>query len=136
VIDIGTPTSPVIVGSVDTPGNTYGVTVVDGYAYVADGSSGLQVIDIGTPTSPVIVGSVYTPGYTDGVAVADGYAYVADGEGGLQIISAAIPSGTTWLNSTSLQLEVPTHLYPGTYDVTIVNPDGTIYKAYNALTIR
>ena len=37
VIDISTPTAPVIVGSVDTPGAA-GVSVANGYAYVANGS--------------------------------------------------------------------------------------------------
>ena len=60
VIDISTPTAPVIVGSVDTPGYAVGVSVANGYAYVAAGRSGLQVIDISTPTAPVIVGSVDT----------------------------------------------------------------------------
>ena len=29
----------------------------------------------------------------------------------------------------------PVHLPPGTYDVTVINPDGTVYKAHNALTL-
>jgi hypothetical protein len=32
------------VGQVDTSGHAYGVCVMDGYAYVADGVSGLQVV--------------------------------------------------------------------------------------------
>ena len=77
VIDISTPTAPVIVGSVETQGDAYGVSVANGYAYVADYDNGLQVIDISTPTAPVIVGSVDNPS-TLGVSVANGYAYVAD----------------------------------------------------------
>ena len=60
------------------PGYAYGVSIANGYAYVADDASGLQVIDISTPTAPVIVGSVDTPGMRMGVSVANGYAYVAD----------------------------------------------------------
>ena len=54
---------------------------------------------------------------------------------GLQVVAAAIPSDTTWLNATTIELVTPTHLPPGTYDVTLINPDGTVYKARNALTL-
>jgi len=60
---------------------------------------------------------------------------VTNRSSGLQILAAAIPSTTTFVNSTTLQIETPTHLPPGTYDVTVLNPDGTLYKAHNALTI-
>ena len=60
VMDISDPTAPMIVGSVDTPGEARGVAVAGSYAYIADAGSGLQVIDITTPTSPAIVGSVDT----------------------------------------------------------------------------
>lgn len=43
-------------GSVATPGYAKSVTLSNGYAYTADGSSGLQVIDISDPTKPVLLG--------------------------------------------------------------------------------
>jgi hypothetical protein len=92
VIDIMSPESPRIVGSVDTPGSAYGVAVSGKYAYVTDGSGGLQAIDIANPESPRIVGSVDTPGFAYDVAVLGGTAYVADGSGGLHVIDIANPS--------------------------------------------
>ena len=41
-----------IIGSVDTPGAAFGVTVIGDTAYVADGGNGLQVIDVSNPSSP------------------------------------------------------------------------------------
>lgn len=38
-----------IISSYDTPGNSYGVTIVGNYAYIADGEKGLQIIDISDP---------------------------------------------------------------------------------------
>ena len=58
MIDITNPQSPQIVGSVDTPGEAFGVAVSGTYAYVADYRSGLQVIDITNSQGPQIVGSV------------------------------------------------------------------------------
>ena len=43
VIDISTPASPMIVGSVDTPDGALGIAVSGTHAYVADFRSGLQV---------------------------------------------------------------------------------------------
>ena len=48
VMDISTPSSPEIIGTVDTPGEAWDVFVIGNYAYVADWTSGLQVIDIST----------------------------------------------------------------------------------------
>lgn len=81
-----------ILGSVDTPGSANDVVVVDNIAYVADGSSGLQIIDVSNPESPEIIGSVDTPGYANGVTVENGIAYVADRYSGLQVIDVSDPS--------------------------------------------
>lgn len=94
VVDIADPSSPVIVGSVETPGGTKGgwaVAVKDGHAYVADGPAGLQVIDISNPGSPKLVGGVDTPGSALGIAVTGDYAYVADGDD-VQIVDISVPA--------------------------------------------
>jgi hypothetical protein len=92
VIDISTPSTPVEVGFVDTPGNAVGVAVSPGYAYVADGYSGLRVIDISSPSTPVEAGSIDTPGYAYDVAISGSYVYVADGFAGLRVINVSTPS--------------------------------------------
>src|SRR5687767_11193787 len=65
-IDYGEEFSPHVIGSIDTPDDARGVSVVGPvvgtYGCVADGLSGIQVVNISNPTSPVIVGSVDTPG--------------------------------------------------------------------------
>ena len=78
-----------IIGSMDTPGNAWGVTVVDQTAYVADEDSGLQLVDVSNPQNPVAIGSVDTPGWAWGVAVEGQTAYVADGNSGLQIVDVS-----------------------------------------------
>jgi hypothetical protein len=95
VIDVSNPAIPQIIGSVDTPGIAYSVTVVEERAYIADGSSGLQVIDVGNPTTPQIIGSVDTPGYALGITVVDDRAYIADDFSGLQVIDVG-NNPATW----------------------------------------
>ena len=76
VVDVSTPSSPVIVGHVSTPGYAAGVAVTGDHAYVADGPTGpdelsrLVVADITTPESPLIVGSVDLRGYARRVFLA------------------------------------------------------------------
>ena len=87
------------VGSYDTPDDAHGVFVSGNYAYVADGSSGLQIINIANPSSPTLAGSYDTPGFAGRVFVSGSYAYVADGSSGLQIINITNPSSPTLAGS-------------------------------------
>lgn len=81
-----------------TPGEASGVCAAGDYAYVADGSAGLQIIDIAARSdsgifTPQIVGTLDTGGTALDVVVSGDYAYVADGAGGLRIINVADPAG-------------------------------------------
>ena len=101
VIDVGTPASPQIIGSVDTPGSALDVTVVGTTAYVADYYSGLQVVDVSTPASPQIIGSVDTPGQAWSVTVVGTTAYVADNNSGLQVIDVSTPASPQIIGSVA-----------------------------------
>ena len=96
VVDVSSPTNPVMVGRYDTSGWALGVAVAGRYAYVGDGNAGLQVIDVANPAIPVRVGGYYTAGVGFfGVAVAGNYAYVADGssgQSGLHVIDVSNPA--------------------------------------------
>ncbi|MGD9732349.1 MAG: C13 family peptidase [Desulfamplus sp.] len=92
VVDITNPVRPVIIGSVNTKGYVEDITVVDGKAYVAEGTSGLEVIDISDPKNPIIMGFIDTPGSALSVAVVDNKAYIADRFSGLHVIDISNPS--------------------------------------------
>ncbi len=76
-------------GFVAIPGFANNVATVGDLAYVAAGSSGLQVVDVSDRKNPAIVGAIDTPGNANNVAIDGALAYVADGNGGLQIIDIA-----------------------------------------------
>ena len=78
MINVANPARPVEVGVYDTPGDASGVTVAGGYAYVANGESGLRIINVAGLAPPVEVGAYAPPGDVRDVAVAGNYAYVAD----------------------------------------------------------
>jgi hypothetical protein len=107
VIDVSNPLNPVGVGVYYLPEQLeffHSVTVVDGYAYVADGSfevgqMGLHVVDVSDPIRPAAAG--YLPldisaqekrfARIEDVAVANGYAYLAAGGAGLRVIDVTEP---------------------------------------------
>lgn len=66
------------------------VTVVNGYAYIADDTLGLQIVDVSDPSQPKVVGSIKTGKAMD-VAVSGDYAYVAADTAGLCIIDINNP---------------------------------------------
>lgn len=69
----------------------WGISIVESYAYIANGSGGLAVIDISSPNDlkpPVYVG---INGSAYGVVVDGSYAYVAAGNGGLAIVDVTDP---------------------------------------------
>ena len=90
---------PDIVGSADAQSSAEGVQVSGNYAYVADGSAGLQVIDITDPTNPTVVGSADTSSYANGVHVSGNYAYVADTTSGLQVVDITDPTNPAVVGS-------------------------------------
>src|SRR5262249_19684831 len=113
VLDISDPKTPVLVGTVDTPGIATRVVIKKPYAYVAD-ASGLRVIDITNPTSPVIAGSVQTSNGASDLAVSGSYAYVA-GSPSLQVVDVSNPTTPTivgsWPHYTGAVAVSGTHLY-------------------------
>ena len=97
VIDLRVPTAPAILGRI-TVGAGGGLKVVGSLAYVATGSTGLQIVNVSNPLAPWIVSTVDTPGGAKGVAVANGYAYVADNTS-VQIIRVTDPSNPVVVGS-------------------------------------
>jgi hypothetical protein len=88
VIDVTNPQSPLVLGSVTTPGFIDGVAVSGTTACAADGS--LRVIDVSNPSSPQIVATA--PVIAVDVAMTGTMAYVAGGAGGFFIVNLSNPS--------------------------------------------
>jgi hypothetical protein len=102
-------------GGVDTPGEAYDVVIVGNYAYVADGSAGLQIVDISNPETPKLIGAypaptssrmvsgtLDVPTTTWFVAVAGNYAYIPDIYNNLLIINISNPANPTLAGSRAM----------------------------------
>jgi hypothetical protein len=97
VIDFSQPSSPIVVGTVDTPNHSRGVAVTADHAFVADKDAGVQVISFSTPRSPEPLGVLNTLGSSYGVAAAGNTVYVADRDRGLQIVDITLPASPQFL---------------------------------------
>ncbi|MCP4107198.1 MAG: hypothetical protein GY749_16930 [Desulfobacteraceae bacterium] len=117
----------IIAGSEDTPDIAYGVAVSDGFAYVGDNYSGLQIIDISHPGYPFIAGSTNTKSSIGlEVAVEGDFAYMIEYySSGLQIIDVSDPVNPFITASVYLQAfyDAKVAVSGGFAYVTLYNPN-------------
>lgn len=98
IASITNPDQPALVSLTDTPGNAKGVTVANGYAYVADTTS-IQIINVSAPANPVIVGSIPTTA-SSAITSVGGTLYVVDGTS-LKIFDLTSPTAPTLLSTSN-----------------------------------
>jgi len=91
--------SPTALSFISIPGFANNVDISGNIAYVAAGSTGLQVVDVSDRRSPRIIGSLDTPGNANDVRVVGTRAYIADGSAGLRIIDVTNPASPTLLGA-------------------------------------
>jgi len=91
--------SPTALSFVTIPGFANNVDVSGDIAYVAAGSTGLQVVDVTDRRAPHIIGSLNTPGNANDVRAVGSRVYVADGTAGLHIIDVTTPSSPVLLGT-------------------------------------
>lgn len=81
-------------GSYNTPGNAIAVALLRNYAFVADGSQGLQAIDVSDPSNPAPLDQFPTVGMSvsDVALYGEYYALLSVDGGGLQIVDISTPN--------------------------------------------
>jgi hypothetical protein len=90
IVDLSTPSAPVVLGRRTMGGNVLGVDPVDDELFVAAGTAGFSSLDISTPASPVET-RVFNlgSGIASDVTVANSFAYVAN-ETELAVVGMAL----------------------------------------------
>ena len=83
--------TPTALSQVSIPGYANMVAVNGNYAYIAAGSTGLQVVDVSNRSQPKVVASQATPGNADDIEVVGTLAFISDDSAGLQIIDISNP---------------------------------------------
>lgn len=84
--------SPKALSFIAIPGYANSVDVAGDHAYVAAGSTGLQVVNVNDRNNPRIDAALDTPGNANDIRVSGNIAYIADGVAGLQIIDIGSPT--------------------------------------------
>ncbi|MCL0075061.1 PKD domain-containing protein, partial [Thermodesulfovibrionales bacterium] len=130
IIDVSNPRSPVIVGSVDTPGSARNVFISGNHAFVADGHSGLQIIDISAfvveDTLPPTL-AITTPAHnerltTESVTVSGTATDAGRGDSGISRVKVnglPAPDGTATGSGTA-NWHKTIFLSPGANTITVV----------------
>jgi prepilin-type N-terminal cleavage/methylation domain-containing protein len=103
IINISTPTTPTVVGSLTLAGSPTNIAVSGNYAYVSNSSSTaeLQIVNIATPTTPALSGTYNASGSAGalGVYAVGTTAYLTRGANGavdeFVIVNAANPAAPT-----------------------------------------
>jgi putative cell wall-binding protein len=90
---------PRLLGSIDTSGNTFDVTVAGDVAYVADQEYGVHAVDVSEPGTPTLLGTYDTAGRAREIVVAGDIAYVADRQSGVIVLDVSAPGTPTLLGS-------------------------------------
>jgi hypothetical protein len=80
ILDLSDPSTPVEVGSLDTPIGAQDVEVVGGLAYITDRdiAGSMRIIDVSNPTAPVEIGAFASQFAAIDVEVVGNFAYLAD----------------------------------------------------------
>ena len=100
IINVTNPITPSLVSTLALSGYGEGLAVSGTYAFVAVGSSGMEVIDISDPANPysVTVVAGAGSGYAEGINVSSPYAYLANGAN-FSIMDISTPTEPTLLGS-------------------------------------
>jgi hypothetical protein len=86
-------------GSFNTSGNAMDIAINDNYAFVADGSYGLQVINIENPENPYWVAGSPLNGFSRRIVLAGSLGYLAADMGGLDLLLLAQPTSPHLVHS-------------------------------------
>lgn len=106
VISLENLANPVLVNTIQTPGEAYALDFYKNTLLVATWDQGMYVVDINNPAAISIMGSVDTPGRAVDVAGDNNDAYVADDWGGWRKIDITDPAHPTIVGETITPGEV------------------------------
>jgi hypothetical protein len=81
IVDFSAPNTPRLLGNYDGTAQARGVDVSGEYAYLATGSTEVQIVNVSRPAAPAKVCGFSASAYTYSVRVVNGYMYAASSKG-------------------------------------------------------
>lgn len=92
VVELNHSANVNLIGHYDTPVWANDLVIIGNYAYITDGTGGLQIVDISDSTLPEPVNKVTLPGNSYAIAGTSQYLYIGDREDTLRILSLSNPT--------------------------------------------
>ncbi len=141
IVDVSSPTHPVLVGAHTTNGNANDIRVSGNLAFIADGAAGLAIIDVSSAIRPNLKAALSLPGEAWDLVVQESIVFLAGGEAGLLVVDASNPEtpvliGTLALPGIARGVDVSGNLAvvaagsEGVYVVDISNPNNPILLGF------
>ena len=130
ILSVANPTSPYLVGSYDTPGETRETQTYGDYAFLADGLNGIVVLNVANPATPFLVSTFDTPGTARAIQIQGQYAYVADYTTPLIVLNILDPNFLVFADSVSYN-----DLAPSSYHTTLEIHGDYVYLASNDINV-
>jgi hypothetical protein len=122
VVDLSTPTDPMILDADALPGPAFDIAVVGDFLFIAGGSAGLWVVDISTPDTPQLVQTNNDGGSVDRLVAHDGLVFCVNYDE-LLIFNATNAPGVNLIG----RISHPSYAFGEPYDVDVVG--NTVYVA-------
>lgn len=107
----GRPAITGIIATTDTPGTAVDVCTANGFAFVADSTTGVAIFNIAQGTTPLRVTQVDTPGNAQAVCLSGNFLAVADGDFGLAIVDVLDPPTARLVRQVALPRTVAVAAY-------------------------
>jgi Tfp pilus assembly protein PilV len=130
IFDVSTPSSPNLIGSVDTSGRPYNLVVEGSYVYFASSSNTqeLQIYDISNPASPTLIGSYDLGGNTNAFSIdkVGNYAYLtrdSSNNDELIVFDVSNPSSPSLISSLNFGSDANDIEVIGNYAYVVVDND-------------
>lgn len=102
VVELNHSANVNLIGHYDTPGWANDLVIIGNYAYLTDGTGGLQIVDISDSTLPEYVNKVTLPGNSYSITGTSQYLYIGDREDTLRILSLANPTNPFQIGKLAL----------------------------------
>ncbi len=127
ILDVGEPTAPSVVSSIDGVGFTNRVVEKDGFFIGAESGYGLRVIDLDSPLAEQTVARLQLPSGGADLALMGDFAVVAAGSTGVHIVDLSSPLNPILVASVSMADK--------TYRVVLQPPSADIAAGNSGLRI-
>ncbi len=122
ILDVANPRQPKILGSVNLPGYSAGISIAENFLGVSSLNEGVLYLDVRNPKKPMVISSVRARNAAEGVLLSDGMIFLACDDQGVKVFPVPVqPLQVKRISSSRLKVELPAIKNPGRYSLQVRN---------------